>query len=398
MKLSKIAAQAQPSATLSIASKAKKLAKDGVDVVMFTVGEPDFDTPETIKQAAHLAIQAGYTKYTPAAGLPELRQAIAGKLRRDNGLEYGPEQVIVSNGAKQVLYLIMLCLVGPGDDVLIPAPYWVSYPDQARMCGARPVPIDCTHSEGLKLTAPLLKAALTERSKLLVLNSPCNPTGSVLDEKELREIVEVALEHDLWILSDEIYEKLVYDGVEHVSPASFSDGAYEHVVTVNGVSKTYAMTGWRIGYAAGPKAVIEAASHLQSNMTSAPNTIAQKAALEAVTGPQDSVAEMRDTFRERRDLMLDLLKEVPGVTCTKPQGAFYAFPDVSTVLGKTYGGRRVGNSVELAEALLQEVALAVVPGLPFGAEGYIRLSYAVSTESIEKGVERLASFLELVSG
>ena len=398
MKLSKIAAQAQPSATLSIASKAKKLAKDGVDVVMFTVGEPDFDTPETIKQAAHLAIQAGYTKYTPAAGLPELRQAIAGKLRRDNGLEYGPEQVIVSNGAKQVLYLIMLCLVGPGDDVLIPAPYWVSYPDQARMCGARPVPIDCTHSEGLRLTAPLLRAALTSRSKLLVLNSPCNPTGSVLDERELREIVEVALEHDLWILSDEIYEKLIYDGAEHVSAASFSDRAYEHVVTVNGVSKTYAMTGWRIGYAAGPKAVIEAASHLQSNMTSAPNTIAQKAALEAITGPQESVAEMRDTFRERRDLMLDLLKEVPGVTCTKPQGAFYAFPDVSTVLGKTYGGRRVGNSVELAEALLQEVALAVVPGLPFGAEGYIRLSYAVSTESIEKGVERLAGFVRSANG
>jgi len=398
MKLSEIAAAAQPSATLSIASKAKKLARDGVDVVMFTVGEPDFDTPDTIKQAAHLAIQAGYTKYTPAAGMPELRRAIADKLHRDNGLEYEPEQVIVSNGGKQALYIIMLCLVGPGDEVLIPAPYWVSYPEQARICGARPVPVDCTRSEGLKLTAPLLKNALTERSKLLVLNSPCNPTGAVLSEQEMREIVEVALDHDLWILSDEIYEKLIYDGMEHVSAAALSDRAYERVVTVNGVSKTYAMTGWRIGYAAGPRDVIEAASRLQSNMTSAPNTIAQKAALEAIGGPQDSVAQMRQTFCERRDLMLRLLEELPGVRCTKPHGAFYAFPNVSSLLGKTYGERRVDNSIQLAEALLEEVALAVVPGSPFGAEGYIRLSYAVSNETIRKGMERLDSFLQSASG
>jgi len=397
MKLSRIAAAAEPSATLSLNARAKELAREGLDVVMFTVGEPDFDTPDNIKQAAHRAIQSGYTKYTPAPGIPELRAAVADKLRRDNGLDYGADQIIISNGAKQALYLIMLCLIQEGDDVLIPAPYWVSYPEQVRICGARPVAVDCTGTEDLKLTGELLRKSITSASKLLVLNSPANPTGAVLRERELRDIVEVALAHGLWIVADEIYEKLIYDGLEHVSLAGLGDEAYGRVITLNGVSKTYAMTGWRIGYAAGPRDVIEAASRLQSNLTSGPNSIAQKAALEALTGPQDSVAEMRQQFQERRDLMVRLLNEVPGVSCLKPEGAFYCFPDVSGLLGRTYGGKRVQNSVQLAEALLDEVKLAVVPGSPFGAEGYVRLSYAVSRETIQEGIERLAEFAAAAS-
>jgi aspartate aminotransferase len=379
---------------MALNAKAKELARQGVDIVNFTIGEPDFDTPDNVKQAAHRAIQSGFTKYQPAAGVAELRGAIAEKLASDNGLDYRPEQVLISNGAKQVLFTLMLCLVQNGDQVLIPAPYWVSYVHQARFCGAEPVIIDATGADNLKPTPDLLENALTDRAKLLVLNSPCNPTGTVLAADELRPLVELALERDLWIISDEIYEKLIYDGLEHHSPASFGSKAREKVITVNGLSKTYAMTGWRIGYAAGPAEVIQAAGRLQSHMTSGADSIVQKAAIEALTGPQGSVAEMREAFDRRRHLLVDGLNDIPGVSCLMPRGAFYAFPDWRGLLGRSFGGSVVGNSVELCEALLDQVQVAAVPGSAFGAEGFVRFHYAKSEELIEKALERLRAFVE----
>jgi len=377
---------------MAVDARARQLVRDGVDVVAFTVGEPDFDTPDHIKEAGCRAIRDGFTKYTAPAGMPELRAAVARKFRTDNALDCTPEQVLVSNGGKQTIYMILLALVQPGDQVLLPAPYWVSYADQARMCGAEPVAIDCSTDPDMKLTPDRLEAACTDRARLLVLNSPCNPTGAVLTEDELRPLVEIALAHDLWILSDEIYEKLIYDGLQHVSPASFGRRAMEKVVTVNGVSKTYAMTGWRIGYAAGPRDVIAAAVKLQSNLSSGPNSMAQKAALEALTGPQASVDRMREAFDRRRRLIVDGLNAIPGVRCAMPQGAFYAFADCRALLGKTYGDHPVDNSVELCEALLDQVHVAAVPGIAFGVDGYVRFSYATSEQTIRRGLERLARF------
>jgi aspartate aminotransferase len=394
MLLSKVAANAAPSATLALDGKAKQLARQGVAVVNFTVGEPDFDTPDNIKQAAHRAIEGGFTKYTAAAGMEELRQAIAGKLKAENGLDYSADEVLVSNGAKQAIFMVMLCLAEKGDQVLLPSPYWVSYADQVLLCGAEPVPVDATRTSDLKITPDMLEQAITPRCRMVVLNSPNNPTGAVLTEAELRPLVEVALARGLWILSDEIYEKLIYDGMKHVSAASLSDDARRHVVTINGLSKTYAMTGWRIGYAAGPRDVIRAATNLQSNTTSAPNSIAQKAALEALTGPQDSVPEMRSAFDQRRRLLVAGLNDIPGVSCLMPQGAFYAFADCRALLGKSYRGRRVETSLELCDALLDQVQVALVPGSAFGAEGYVRFSYATSEDNIKSGLERLRRFVE----
>jgi aspartate aminotransferase len=395
MRLSRRAESARPSATLSLDATAKAMLARGEDVVMFTVGEPDFDTPDNIKQAAIRAIQAGYTKYTPAAGSLELRRAIAAKLKKDNGLSYDPDQVLVSNGAKQALYIIMLCLLDEGDEVLLPGPYWVSYPDQAEVCGARAVVIDGTAAPDLKVTPAMLEGAVTKRSKLLILNSPCNPSGVVYTGEELRALAEVAVRHNLWIMSDEVYEKLVYDGLTHVSTAALSRQAYERTITVNGVSKTYAMTGWRIGYAAGPREVIRAAVDIQSNLTSGPNSIAQKASLAALTEEQDSVEEMRAVFARRRDLIVEGLNSIEGVRCVVPRGAFYALPDCRGLLRHTYAGRKVSDSVSLSEALLQAVKVAVVPGAPFGAEGHLRFSYAVSESDIQKGIERLGRFVQM---
>ena len=397
MNLSELASSAKPSATLALNSRAKQMAADGKDVVMFTVGEPDFDTPDNIKQAGIRAILSGHTKYTPAAGTPALREAIAEKFSRDNGLDYGADQVLVSNGAKHALYMIMMCLVDDGDEVLLPAPYWVSYPSQAKFCGGTPVPIDAASQPDLKLTPELLEDAITDRSKVLVLNSPCNPSGIVYSRDEITALMEVVIENDLWVMSDEVYEELIYDGLEHVSLAGLSEEAYEHTITFNAVSKTYAMTGWRIGYAAGPKPVIQAAGRLQSNMTSGPNSIAQQAAIEAIEGDQSAVEEMRETFADRRDIIVDGLNDIDGVNCVRPEGAFYALPDCSELLGHTYGENKVEDSVSLSEALLEEVLLAVVPGAPFGAEGHLRFSYAASEETIEKGLERFQEFVDMQS-
>jgi len=398
VSLSDIAAGAKASATMALNARAKNLSLRGKDVVNFTIGEPDFDTPDNVKQAAHRAIQAGFTKYQPAAGMSELREAIARKLQADNGLNYEPGEVLVSNGAKQALYMTMLCLVQQGDQVLIPAPYWVSYVHQARFCRAEVVVIDATGTEDLKPTPDLLADALTDRARLLVLNSPCNPTGAVLTGEEFAALVELALERDLWIISDEIYEKLVYDGAQHVSPAAFSKEARDRIITINGASKTYAMTGWRLGYAAGPLEVIQAAGRLQSHMTSGPDSVAQRAALEALTGPQDSVEEMRVAFDRRRHLLVDGLNAIPGISCLVPQGAFYAFPDCRGLLGKSYAGRKVQDSLELCEALLDQAGVAAVPGTAFGAEGFIRLHFAKADEEIEKALERLGAFAESCDG
>jgi aspartate aminotransferase len=398
LSLSRVAAGVRPSATLALNAKAKELARQGEDVVNFTVGEPDFDTPDNIKQAAHRALQSGLTKYAPAAGMPELREAIAAKLKAENGLDYSPAEVLVSNGAKQALYMIMLCLLQEGDEALIPAPYWVSYVQQARVCGATAVVVDACDTDDLKPTPEMLERAITERSRLLVLNSPCNPTGVVLAREEIAVLVEVALDHDLWIVSDEIYEKLVFDGLEHVSAAGLSDRARERVITVNGMSKTYAMTGWRLGYAAGPEPIIKAAAGLQSHMTSGADSIAQKAGVEALTGSQESVGEMRDAFEERRRVLVAGLNEVPGISCLMPGGAFYAFPDCSALLGHTYGGRSAGNSLELCAALLDAVKVALVPGSAFGAEGFVRLLSCASIERIEECVRRVAAFVNMQDG
>lgn len=393
--LSKIASDAKPSATLSLNSLAKQMKSEGKDIVSFTVGEPDFDTPDNIRQAAIRAIQAGYTKYTPASGEKKLREAIAKKFSEDNGLEYSPEQIIVSNGAKQALYMMMLSVLDPGDDVLLPVPYWVSYSSQARVCGANPLPVDTTGHPELKLTPDQLEETITENSKLLILNSPCNPNGVVYSRDELSAFADIADRHDLWIFADEVYEKLIYDDNEHISIASLSDDIYNRTITFNAVSKTYAMTGWRIGYAAGPQDAITAAGRLQSNLTSGPNSIAQHAAIEALTGDQSSVLEMRETFRKRRDLLVNGLNEIEGVKCSMPGGAFYAFPDCWELLGKSYNGEEINDSISLSKALIETVHLAVVPGKPFGAEGHIRLSYAVPESEIEKGLKRLAEFQQM---
>lgn len=394
MKLSTLARNAKPSATLSLNSLAKEMAANGHDIAKFTVGEPDFDTPDNIKQAAIRALQAGHTNYTPASGTPELRDVIAEKFNRDNGLNYSSDQVLVSNGAKQALYMTMLCLLDEGDEAILPAPYWVSYASQVKYCGAQPVVVDATCQDDLKMTPEQFEEAITDQTTLVVLNSPCNPSGVVYSQNELEALMEVAIKHDLWVLSDEVYEKLIYDDAEHCSLAGLSDNAYARTVTFNAVSKTYAMTGWRIGYAAGPEEVIEAAGRLQSNTTSGPNSIAQQAAIEAITGDQSSINEMRTTFAGRRDLIVDGLNEIPGVSCVRPRGAFYALPDCSALLGHTYNGGEVADSDSLSEALLEEVQLAVVPGAPFGAEGHLRFSYATSEEVIDKGLNRLAQFVE----
>ncbi len=393
MDLSNVARTAEPSATLSLNALAKQLAAQGEEIVSFTVGEPDFDTPENIKQAAVRAIQAGYTKYSPASGYPDLRSAISKSLKEHNGLDYPPERIMVSNGAKQALYLLMLCVLDPGDQVLLPAPYWPSYADQAKACGAEPVVIDCSGEPGFKLSPEALEAAVGPKTKLLIINTPCNPTGMAYDEEELRALAETALKHDLWIFADEVYERLVYEDLKHVSLATLSEEFYRRTVTFNAVSKTYAMTGWRIGYAAGPQEIMTAAGRLQSNLTSGPNSIAQKAALEALTGPQDSAEEMRQTFEKRRNLLVGGLNDIEGIACEKPGGAFYAFPDCSGLLGHKYNGMMIEDSMSLSKALLETVGLAVVPGAPFGAEGFLRFSYAVSEEDIEKGLQLLRKFI-----
>ncbi|PYK02706.1 MAG: aspartate aminotransferase [Verrucomicrobia bacterium] len=383
MEISERAAQLTPSLTLSIDSKAKAMKAEGIDVCGFGAGEPDFDTPEHIKTAAIAALQAGFTKYTPSAGIPELRQAIAEKLTADNGLTYRAGQVIVSNGAKHSCYNAILATCQPGDEVIIPAPYWVSYPDMVRLVGAEPVIVPTMERNNWKMRAEDFENAMTPRTKMLIMNSPCNPTGSVYTQEELEAIVEVARGEDIYILSDEIYEKLVYDDAKHVSIASLSKEAYDLTITVNGFSKSYAMTGWRLGYLAAPEAVAKAVDSIQSHTTANPSSFSQRGALAALKGDQQSVADMREEFDMRRNYMLDRLSKIPNVTAVKPQGAFYVLVNVSQ-LGLT--------SQNFADRLLSKSNVAVVPGAAFGDDRTIRLSYATSIDIIKKGLDRFQDF------
>ncbi len=382
----------KPSPTLAIDAKAKKMKAEGQDVVGFGAGEPDFDTPAPIKEAAIQAIQAGFTKYTPSSGTEELRQAIAEKLKRDNGLDYPASQVVVSNGAKHSIANAALALLNPGDEVIIPAPYWVSYPEIVKMAGGVPVILPTFEEDGFRVKPERLKRVLGGRTRLLILCSPSNPTGSVYPRGELEALAEVLKPTDTLVLSDEIYEKLVYGGAAHVSFASVSQDAFGRTLTVNGMSKAYSMTGWRIGYCAGPEALMKACANLQSHATSNPASISQKAALAALKGGGQEVEAMRQEFDRRRQAIVRLLNAVPGVSCQEPQGAFYAFPNISGLYGKSLGETKIGGSTDFATALLEDSKVAVVPGADFGADDHIRLSYATGMETIEKGVARIAEF------
>ena len=383
MEISARAAQLSPSLTLSIDSKAKAMKAEGIDVCGFGAGEPDFDTPDHIKAAAIAALESGFTKYTPSAGLPELRQAIAEKLEADNQITYRPSQIVVSSGAKHSCYNAILATCQAGDEVLIPSPYWVSYPDMVRLAGAEPVIVQTTERNGWKMRASDFENAMTPRTKMLILNSPGNPTGSVYTREELEAIVEVAAEEDIYILSDEIYEKLVYDDVKHVSIASLSPEAYDLTITVNGFSKAYAMTGWRLGYLAAPEAVAKAVDNIQSHSTSHPCSFAQKGAVAALKGDQQPLADMRDEFSMRRNYMFDRITKIPNITAVKPEGAFYILVNISQ-LGL--------SSQNFADRLLSKANVAVIPGAAFGDDRTVRLSYATSIDIIKKGLDRFQDF------
>lgn len=383
MEISARAAQLTPSLTLSIDSKAKAMKAEGIDVCGFGAGEPDFDTPDHIKAAAIAALEAGFTKYTPSGGLPELRQAIAEKLEADNQLKYRPSQIIVSSGAKHSCYNAILATCQTGDEVLIPSPYWVSYPDMVRLAGAEPVIVPTTERNGWKMRASDFENAMTPRTKMLILNTPGNPTGSVYTREELEGIVEVAAEEDIYILSDEIYEKLIYDDVKHVSIASLSQEAYDLTITVNGFSKAYAMTGWRLGYMAAPEAVAKAADNIQSHSTSHPCSFAQRGAVAALKGDQQPLADMRDEFSMRRNYMFDRITKIPNITAVRPEGAFYILVNISQ-LGL--------SSQNFADRLLSKANVAVVPGIAFGDDRTVRLSYATSIDVIKKGLDRFQDF------
>jgi len=386
----------KPSPTLATAAKAKAMKAQGIDVVDFGVGEPDFDTPENVKLAGIKAIQTGFTKYTPVGGTDELKEAVIEKLRKDNGLQYEKTQILISCGAKHSLYNIAEALFDPGDEVIIPSPYWVSYPDQVLLNDAVPVIVETTEEEGFKLSAKKLGKAITRKTKALVLNSPSNPTGLAYDRKTLEDIAALAVSHNIYVISDEIYEKLIYDGFTHTSIASLSPEIKNLTIVVNGVSKSHAMTGWRIGYAAGPKDVVIAMTNIQSQSTSNPASISQKAAVEALRGTQDFIGTMNSEFDKRRRYIVDRLNKIAGVSCLMPVGAFYAFPRVSSFYGKGVKGKTIRNSTDMAAYLLDDAQVALVSGDAFGADAYIRLSYATSMENIQKGIDRIEKALNVL--
>ncbi len=384
----------KPSITLAISAKAKAMKAEGIDVVALSAGEPDFDTPAHICEAGIAAINEGFTRYTPASGIIELKKAVCEKFRIDNGLNYKPSQVIINCGAKHSVFLAVFALTGSGDEVIIPSPYWVSYPDMTRLAGGTPVIIEGKPENNLKITPEQLKNAITKKTKLLILNTPSNPTGMNYSAKELRALAEVIEESGIYVLSDEIYEKLIYDGKKHVSIASFSDKLFERTITVNGVSKTYSMTGWRIGYAAGHEEIISAMGKVQSQETSNPCSISQKAALAAITGPQDFLESRVNEFSKRRLYIVDRLNSMEGVKCLKPEGAFYVFPDVSAHYGKKHNGEAIEGSAALCEYMLYRQQIALVPGEGFGADAHVRISYAVSMENIEKALNKFENGLK----
>lgn len=382
-----------PSATLAITARANQLKAEGYPVIGFGVGEPDFDTPQFICDAAVEAMQKGMTHYTAAAGTIELRRAVCAKLARDNGLQYEPDEVVISNGAKHSLYNICSALINPGDEVLLPAPYWVSYAEMIRLRGGVPVIIHGRPEDDFIVTADMMRPYVNERTKALILNSPNNPNGCVWGEDVLRGIAQLAVEKQFYVISDEIYEKLVYDGETHVSIASLGEAIKQQTIVVNGVSKAYAMTGWRIGYAAGPKPVMQVVSNFQSHTASGPNTMAQYAAVAALEHGEPSIAAMREEFDARRKLIVEMINGIEGVSCRVPKGAFYVMMDVRALFGKKFGEQVIRSTADFGQLLLNSQYVAVVPGEAFGDAYHVRLSYATSRKNIAKGLKRIAKFV-----
>lgn len=372
-----------PSATLALNSKAKEMKAQGIDVLNFAVGEPDFDTPENIKQAAHKAIDEGYSKYTPATGLPELKEAISSKFKRENNLEYDTSEVIAGSGAKPLLYAALVALCEPGDEVILAAPYWVTYVELIRLADAVPVIVEAKEEDNFELKADAIKEKITENTKALILNTPSNPSGGIISEEEQRKIAELSVKHDFYVISDEMYEHLVYEG-EHFSFAEAGPKVKERTITINGASKTYAMTGWRLGYLGAPREISKAMGSFLSHVTGNPNAIAQKAMVEALNGPQDEVERMKNEFKKRRDIFIKGLKEIKGVKCAIPHGAFYVYPNFSN-----HFNDKIKSATAMAGYLLDKAHIAGVPGEAFGTHEHIRFSYATSTETIEKCIERL---------
>ncbi|WP_330577916.1 pyridoxal phosphate-dependent aminotransferase [Alkaliphilus pronyensis] len=389
IKLSEKNQRITASVTLAIDSKAKKMKAEGINVINFGVGEPDFNTPDNINSAAIEALEKGITRYTSATGLPQLKEAICEKLKKDNSLDYKPENIVVSNGAKQCLYNSLLAVCNPGDEVIIPVPYWVSYEELVKMADAKAVLVHSSEENEFKLQKDALLKAITPKTKALLLNSPSNPTGSLYNREDLEMIAEIAVEHGIVIIADEIYEKLVYDGEEHISIASLNNSIKDQTIIVNGMSKAYAMTGWRIGYTASNKEIANIMGNLQSHATSHPNTIAMYASAKALTDPQTSVEEMRKAFDERRKYMVEGISKIEGVSCLTPKGAFYIMMNISKLKGKEIAGKLIQNSMDFAELCLDKSHVAVVPGVAFGVDDYIRLSYANSLDNIKEGLKRL---------
>ncbi len=392
--LSDTLARVKPSATIAVTNMAAEMKAAGKDVIGLGAGEPDFDTPQNIKDAAKAAIDAGRTKYTAVDGIPELKKAICAKFLRENGLTYSPAQVSVGTGGKQTLYNALMATLNPGDEVIIPAPYWVSYPDMVLLAGGTPVAVPCGIETNFKLTAAQLESAITPRTKWFIFNSPSNPTGAGYTRDELKALTDVLMKHPhVWVMSDDMYEHLVFDDFEFTSPAQIEPGLYERTLTCNGVSKAYAMTGWRIGYAAGPVALIKAMATIQSQSTSNPSSVSQYAALEALTGPQDFLVPFREAFQRRRNLVVDMLNAAPGITCPRPEGAFYVYPDISGCIGKTSAaGTLIENDEVFARALLAETGVAVVFGAAFGLSPNFRVSYATSDAALTEACTRIQTF------
>ncbi|MBQ9103495.1 MAG: pyridoxal phosphate-dependent aminotransferase [Clostridia bacterium] len=397
MSISQRAQLISPSITLEITAKAKKMKAEGISVIGFGAGEPDFNTPDFIIESAKKALDIGFTKYTPASGTPELKKAICNKFLRDNGLSYTPDQIVISSGAKSSLYHTMEALVDCGEEVIIPSPYWLTYPELVKLADGKCVFVQCKKENGYKITAEELENAITDKTKCLILNSPCNPTGAVYSEKEIRALAKVCEEKGIYVISDEIYEKLIYDGNEHFSIAKCSDYMKEHTIIVNGMSKTYSMTGWRIGYIAAPVKLAKAISSIQSHTTSNANSIAQYASVAALEDKQgeEFIAKMQGVFDERRKYMIETLNSIKEVSIAVPEGAFYVFVDVSSLYGKSYNGQEIKGSLTFADLALQK-GVALIPGVAFGDDNCIRLSYAISIEDIKEGLNRLIEFIKEV--
>lgn len=393
LTLSNKAKAVKPSSTLAITAKAKELKAKGIDVVGFGAGEPDFNTPDNINDAAIRAIKDGFTKYTPASGIVELKEAISCKFKTFNHLNYAPEQIVISNGGKHSLINVFSAILNPGDEVLIPAPYWLSYPEMVKLEDGVPVVVSTKKENGYKVTVEELEAACTDKTKALILNSPCNPTGMLYTRAELEAIAAFVVEKDIFVVADEMYEYLTYDGAEHISIGSLNDDIFAHTITVSGVSKSYAMTGWRIGYTGSSLEIAKLMSSVQSHCASNPNSIAQKATVEAINGPQDTIQYMNERFNERRKYMVERVSKMPLLSCVEPKGAFYVFIDASEAIAKKYKGEVVGSSAKLADIMINDFNVALIPCEDFGIENHIRLSYAISLESIQKGLDRLEAFL-----